>query len=128
VRLDLGGIAKGYAVDVAAQALRRQGCQAGWVNAGGDLCTFGDCALTLQLRDEARGGVRNWGRLQDGACATSHFAQGSRSALSGAAAPPTRHLSVLAPRCLWADALTKVAALEPTHRLLRAFGASAVWH
>src|SRR5207245_721460 len=35
--LDLGGIAKGYAIDCAIDALREGGCAAGGVNAGGDL-------------------------------------------------------------------------------------------
>ena len=35
--LDLGGIAKGFAVDRAIHELRRGGCTQGVVNAGGDL-------------------------------------------------------------------------------------------
>jgi thiamine biosynthesis lipoprotein len=128
VRLDLGGIAKGYAIDAATQVLQAHGCSAGWVNAGGDLRTFGAVALTLQLRDERQGGTRAWGRLRDGACATSHYAPGSRSTLAGAAHGQALHLSVLAPCCLWADALTKVAALQADAALLAQFGARACWH
>ncbi len=142
VRIDLGGIGKGHAVDAAVQALQTAGCAAGWVNAGGDLRSFGGSGLRLQLRDEASGGVRPWGQLQDGACATSHYAPGSRSALAqrapsgqtGPQRPSARgplHLSVLAPSCLWADALTKVAAQHPQqlqHPALQALGAQAVWH
>jgi thiamine biosynthesis lipoprotein len=40
VRLDLGGIGKGWAADKAAAMLRPYG--AGMVNAGGDLCAWGD--------------------------------------------------------------------------------------
>jgi thiamine biosynthesis lipoprotein len=39
--IDLGGIAKGYAVDVAAEALAKQGVHGGLVNAGGDLRVVG---------------------------------------------------------------------------------------
>ena len=39
--LDLGGIAKGYAIDRAAQALRRSGVRDFLVNAGGDLFVAG---------------------------------------------------------------------------------------
>jgi thiamine biosynthesis lipoprotein len=127
VTIDLGGIGKGYAVDCATEALRAHGCSAGWVNAGGDLRTFGAPGLALRLRDEGAGGVRPWARLQDGACATSRYGAGSRSTLTGGDGS-MRHLSVLAPRCLWADALTKVAALEREHPALREFGASACWH
>ena len=41
VRLDLGGIAKGYAVDVAVDGLLRHGVSQGMVNAGGDLRLLG---------------------------------------------------------------------------------------
>ena len=39
--VDLGGIAKGFAVDCAVEALKDNGVEAGIVNAGGDLRTFG---------------------------------------------------------------------------------------
>lgn len=38
---DLGGVAKGYAVDDAVRALKEAGVKAGIVNAGGDLRSFG---------------------------------------------------------------------------------------
>ncbi|MEE8546960.1 MAG: FAD:protein FMN transferase [bacterium] len=41
VWLDLGGVAKGYAVDEAVKVLKEQGASAGIVNAGGDLKAFG---------------------------------------------------------------------------------------
>ncbi len=41
VWLDLGGVAKGYAVDEAVRSLRESGVRAGIVNAGGDLRSFG---------------------------------------------------------------------------------------
>ncbi|MBN1574460.1 MAG: FAD:protein FMN transferase [Deltaproteobacteria bacterium] len=40
-RLDLGGIAKGYAVDEAAEVLRKLGIKSGVVNAGGDIAVIG---------------------------------------------------------------------------------------
>ncbi|MFC1607623.1 FAD:protein FMN transferase [Candidatus Latescibacterota bacterium] len=40
-RLDLGGVAKGYAVDRIIAVLKKNGIQAGLVNAGGDIATFG---------------------------------------------------------------------------------------
>jgi thiamine biosynthesis lipoprotein len=39
--IDLGAVAKGYAVDRAVDALRRAGCAAGLVEVGGDLRVFG---------------------------------------------------------------------------------------
>src|SRR5580704_14561335 len=41
VRIDLGGIAKGFAVDRALEALRGFDVSSGMVNAGGDLAAFG---------------------------------------------------------------------------------------
>jgi FAD:protein FMN transferase len=130
--IDLGGIGKGHAVDRAVQALLAHGVASGWVNAGGDLRSFGDVDLPVQLRDEAGGGVRSFAMLRDGAFATSHFDRRSRSRLvAGALAPaPRAHVSVAAPLCLWADALTKIVALsgDTSHPLLARFGACAWWH
>lgn len=112
--IDLGGIGKGHAVDLAVQALIAQGCASGWVNAGGDLRAFGDLEAPVHLRVELTGGVRPFALLRDGAFATSHFGPGSRSRLVAGASPTDRHAhaSVAAPLCLWADALTKVVALS----------------
>jgi thiamine biosynthesis lipoprotein len=41
MKLDIGGIAKGYAVDLAAQKLQESGIQSAIVEAGGDLIAFG---------------------------------------------------------------------------------------
>jgi thiamine biosynthesis lipoprotein len=127
VALDLGGIAKGQAVDLAVQALQAAGAAAGWVNAGGDLRVFGALELPILLRDEASGGVRAFARLADGAFATSHYAPGSRSATTRAV---QAHVSVAAPSCLWADALTKVVALSGRcdHPLLARYDAAAWQH
>lgn len=130
VQLDLAGIAKGQAVDAAVHALRRAGCTAGWVNAGGDLRVFGAIDLPLWLRDETRGGVRAIGTLADGAFATSRFAPGSRCQVAGGPVGLAAHVSVAAPRCLWADALTKIVALsgDAAHPLLARLGARAWVH
>jgi thiamine biosynthesis lipoprotein len=41
VQVDLGGIAKGYALDLAAAALKEAGAQSGLVNVGGDVIALG---------------------------------------------------------------------------------------
>lgn len=107
-RLNLGGIAKGEAVDRALEALLAAGAPSGWVNAGGDLRVAG-MDLPVGLRDERTGGVRPWATLQDGAMATSHFPLDDPHRLCGR--PAARHVTVAAPRCAVADALTKVVAL-----------------
>ena len=131
--IDLGGIAKGYAVDLAVRTLIELGCTSGWVNAGGDLRVFGVAKLPLLLRDERGGGVRPFAQLQDGAFATSHFSATSRCAASRGAcekASVKAHVSVAAPLCLWADALTKVVALsgDTEHPVLSRYHARAWLH
>jgi thiamine biosynthesis lipoprotein len=105
---------------------------AGWVNAGGDLRAFGDVDAPVQLRDEASGGVRTFATLRDGAFATSCFGPDSRSALAGGRRPAREpaHVSVAAPLCLWADALTKLVALngDAAHPLLGQYDAAAWLH
>jgi thiamine biosynthesis lipoprotein len=130
-RLDLGGIAKGWAVDRAVRAALDMGAAAVWVNAGGDVRAHG-VTLPVQLRDEQQGGTHRWLQLSDGALATSDFTPRARSALSGTLRAP--HVSVAAPECVWADALTKVLAqLGHGHHpmaqaLLSEHGAQAWFH
>lgn len=128
---DLGGIAKGYAVDRAVQALQRLGCAAGWVNAGGDLRAFGPVQVPVLLRDEEGGGVWPFAQLGDGALATSCLGPRRRSqAWAEGGRRVSAHVSVAAPSCLWADALTKVVAAsgDAQHPLLQAHGARAWLH
>ena len=92
-------------------AARDLGIRALWVNAGGDLRAQG-VALPVSLRDERAGGVTPFGTLCDAALATSDFREGARAHLwrhdSGDGL--RRHVSVMAPTCATADALTKVIA------------------
>ncbi|HKW82742.1 MAG TPA: FAD:protein FMN transferase [Burkholderiaceae bacterium] len=134
-QLDLGGIGKGFAVDRAVRRLIEHGATAGWVNAGGDLRVFGDLELPIALRDESSGAARPFGDLADGAFATSCYGDDARSQLAGLSlsVPSTRgttHVSVAAPLCIWADALTKVVALsgDTSHPLLARHGARAWLH
>ena len=129
--LDLGGIAKGYAVDRAIAVLLAHGVPQACVNAGGDLRAYGTTEL-VHLR-AADGGIAGALELADAAVATSssgasptHW-RGAR----GAAIAPGRSASVVAPQCALADALTKVAlALPPAaaQAVLAAFGAQAALH
>jgi len=140
VRFDLGGIAKGFAVDRAVEALMRQGAAAGCVNAGGDLKSFGTVSHPLLVRNPRD--PQRWvqvGSLQSGAVATSsdyfskkrrpvsHFSPlidgRSRRQLNCA-----RSVTVIAPSCMFADALTKVLAIDRQRgtMLLRRFHAHAL--
>lgn len=137
--IDLGGIAKGYAVDAAVDALRSRGMRGGCVNAGGDLRAFGDIDWPVLLRDARRPEVAAWStQLRDGALATSatYFSRKNRQGKeTSALVHGTRgmpllteaSISVAAPTCILADALTKVVAAsnDEHHPLLASHGATA---
>jgi FAD:protein FMN transferase len=134
--LDLGGIAKGFAVDRAVAVLRRHAIRAAVVNAGGDLRAIGP-AVPIHLRDPVDpSAIRFAGMLQNGAIATSsaattltRFGSGQVSALVRAR---TRQpivdcdaYSAIAGSCMVADALTKVLAQsrQPDAPCFRRLGA-----
>ena len=136
--LDLGGIAKGYAVDQAIHALRRGGCSEAIVNAGGDLRRFGTRPHVVHLRLPE--GVMPMAELIRGAIATSAPRTTGVDRLAqpiGCIIDPKRRqpwdrgtrVVVAAPSCVVADAFTKIAALAgPACRpLLSRFGAQALW-
>src|SRR3989338_9162017 len=54
--IDLGGIAKGFAVDEGIKALRSQGVDNGFINAGGDMRGFGDHAWPICVRHPQNSG------------------------------------------------------------------------
>jgi thiamine biosynthesis lipoprotein len=125
-RLDLGGIAKGFAIDRAVDAMRRAGATRGLVNAGGDLRVFGPRQWPLVVRLGGGGAlrvrIRNaalCGSDPDQAGAPSEHRGYFRRSTRRDAAPP-RAAVVLAPRAVIADALTKVLMFAPP-------GQSARW-
>ncbi|WP_176256796.1 FAD:protein FMN transferase [Derxia lacustris] len=135
VRLDAGGIAKGFAVDAAIAALRAGGCRAGWVEAGGDLRVFGDCARDLWLRDARPGreALTPLGRIERGAVASSQYLADGHSAGKHdwlhrpvGVVHDSAPVAVIASRCAIADALTKPAVLggPGLADLLRRWGAT----
>jgi FAD:protein FMN transferase len=141
VYLDLGGIAKGEAVDRAVQALQTHGVKSGCVNAGGDLRVFGQQAQSIFLRHPSSPQNTTYiGELQDGAIASSgdYFAADATTSSSStghlidpqdATCISTQHsYSVIASRCAVADALTKVFAItgDVNHPALRHFDAQPI--
>ena len=114
-RIDLGGIAKGYAVDRAVAGLRARGVKRGLVNAGGDLRAFGPGSWPVRVR-----GVAAAISLERGALATSQYLRGRSPHHHDALIVPQtgdvlavdRLITVAAPRCVLADALTKIVALS----------------
>jgi FAD:protein FMN transferase len=115
--IDLSGIAKGYAVDLAIARLRAHGVRRAVVNAGGDLRVLGRDAERIALRSQGKSTQLAMLELANGALATS-------AAHSGVT------VSVMARRCVVADALTKVVMVDhrAAARVLRSFGARALRH
>lgn len=125
VCLDLGGIAKGFAVDMAVRVLVSEGVESGSVNAGGDIRVFGDHFIPIQVRNpEYPEATIEIGSLKDGAIATSGLYFARRDQMQShiinpfAQDPSEIHteisgsFSILAKECVYADALTKVLALS----------------
>ncbi len=120
--VDVGGIAKGYAVDHAVRILRHLGVPAGCVNAGGDLRAFGDDSVAVQVRHPDEPGIaRAYVNLRNHALATSaNYARDSAFTAAGvvldphagkSAAAHGRSASVRAQSCAVADALAKCVLL-----------------
>jgi thiamine biosynthesis lipoprotein len=140
VIVDLGGIAKGFAVDCAVEALECAGVPSGVVNAGGDLRVFGLKSELVHLRHPAKP-VRPAGAvsLRERALATSgiYFAskECGRAAVSPLLDGRTRRssrklisVSVAASLCMIADALTKLVFVlrEKSAPLLARYDADAL--
>jgi FAD:protein FMN transferase len=141
VGIDLGGIAKGFAVDRAIETLRHHGIPDGLVNAGGDLAAFGPRRHPVDIRDP-RHPDRPMCRvvLSNAALASSagrydpSWSDRPSSAaivdpLTGRPSHTIRGATVCAPCCVIADALTKVVmnAGEGAAALLEHYGASALF-
>jgi thiamine biosynthesis lipoprotein len=140
VTIDLGGIAKGFAVDRAVDALEHHGVTTGIVNAGGDLRVFGPRWHLMHIRNptkptQAAGAVR----LCERAMATSgiYFAHRKHRRrcvsplLNGRTRRAVRELisvTVGAADCMTADALTKIVFIlrAGAARLLARYGADAL--
>ena len=121
--LDLGGIAKGYAVDEAVRILRSAGIRRALVNLGGEIYGLGpgptpDCPWMIGIRHPRRDhGVWRYIPLADAAVSTSGDTEryivihGKRypHLLSPHTGQPVRHnvrsVTVVAPTATWADGL-----------------------
>ena len=135
VRIDLGGIAKGFAVDRAVAAMRAADCSGGLVNAGGDLAAFGPRSHRILCRTARGNAVVD---LCDAALATSEVGHDSqppehRGHYHGVDGSPAARgaVTVKAASAALADGLTKCLLLTRAadrDRLLRLFDAREVLH
>jgi thiamine biosynthesis lipoprotein len=124
VHLDLGGIAKGFAIDRAVDALLCSGIKEGVVNAGGDMRVFGSKPHPVKVRSPRDPNLLiDMGTLSDGSIATSanYFTTSDKNGYpighivrsqAKAIEKSSDSFSVVAPLCALADALTKVFMLS----------------
>jgi thiamine biosynthesis lipoprotein len=121
--IDVGGIAKGFAVDCAIGVLRAHGMPVGLVNAGGDLAVFGPSPHPIYVRDPrdaryllCRVDVSNAALASSGRRFDPLV---SSRPLDSAVIDPRKRCpvrtvlgaTVHAPSCMIADALTKVVMI-----------------
>jgi FAD:protein FMN transferase len=140
MKIDLGGIAKGFAVDCAIDALKKRGIRAALVNAGGDLAAFGSEAYPIHIRDprdprravceiELRSGsLATSGPRYDPVLAADIECPAIIDPRTQAPAFSCAGVSVYAPACMIADALTKVVMIvgEAAIPTLDNYGANAL--
>ncbi|MBT2492917.1 FAD:protein FMN transferase [Streptomyces sp. ISL-96] len=125
VRLDLGGIGKGYAADLVAGELLASGAEGACVNLGGDVRTAGSRPgageWVVAVEDEAKPGTDlAWLALAEGAVATStrlrrRWRRQGREMHHlidpGNGAPAAGQVAVVAAEAHWAEALAKAALI-----------------
>jgi len=139
--VDLGGIAKGFAVDRATDCLRAHGATQTVVNAGGDIRVQGKDAEPIQLSSESAEERMPVLELLDGSVASSsghlqrrwhrgRFCGPHVDGVHHTPAATDRFVCVTAAHCIIADALTKVVMVHgaESQHVLRLFDASAYFH
>jgi len=138
--LDLGGIAKGFAVDMAVNALKFNDIHSGSVNAGGDMRIFGNEPQAIYIRDpQVPSNVIEIGSLINGAIATSglYFNRDQQQSFiinplaskdSDIHQVFSESFSIVANECVYADALTKVFILskQQNHPCFKRYQAQAI--
>ena len=129
MKITLGGIAKGYAVDQGLEVLHQQGIEHALIDAGGDIGVFGGkpnqekwelalrnpkdagtSVVTFAIRDGAIATSGNYERFFDPSAEIGHI----MDPRTGYSSHASSSASVVAPSCTQADALaTAVFVLGP---------------
>jgi len=137
VSIDLGGIAKGYAVDRAVERLKSMGVSSAMVKAGGDLRVLGlppgEDHWQVQLEDPDKRGRRMALRMKSGALSTSgdyeNFfdVEGRRfshilNPRDGMPVEGVAACTVLAPTCMESDALATTFFILGEDQASRRYG------
>ena len=140
IQIDLGGLAKGFAVDRAVEMLQEHGIQRGLVNAGGDLAGFGPDVHLIHVRDPRDPrqlicgiDVRNEALASSGRRFDPIYSSSTSFATiidpsTNAPVCAVVGATVRASSCMLADALTKVVMIqgESAGPLLAHYHASAL--
>ena len=136
IKIDLGGIAKGYAVDCAFDILRETNVDFDQItiNAGGDLRLLNYAGQRIDIRHPCahKKGEFISVPLKNSAMATSMPSYTNKNSLiinmkTYQALDSRESLSICAPTCMIADSLTKVLLLESDDfSLLEKFNADAL--
>lgn len=125
LQIDLGGIAKGFAVDKAIDYLTSRDIERATVNAGGDLRVHGMKQAAVLIRDPLQPRARHYSTVMLRPALATSAAYFSRKRIGAACVNPIVHprtgkpqrsetsVSVFAPTCMEADALTKAVLLAP---------------
>ena len=129
-RIDLGGIAKGYAIDRAIDAMVAAGCSGGLVNVGGDLRCFGGKSDTtgyeIDINSPFESRIWTTIKIRNGAvCTSGNYARfvtiaGRRYShitdpRTGMPADAVPSVTVIAPTAVVADAwATTLSVLGPS--------------
>lgn len=125
MKLDLSGIAKGYAIDLAVDALKSAGIKTGLVNAGGEVKVFGNKVFEIGIKHPRKEGMLKVLKLKNCAVATSGdyerylMANGKRyhhilDPRTGFSADKCISVTIIADNSMFADAMaTGVFVLGP---------------
>ena len=136
--IDLGGIAKGFAVDFAVEKIAGNAAMQCCINAGGDLRVSGPGSERVMLRTDRSEATVPVVEIENGSLASSSGREQTRRHGDGEVGPHihgrtrqsigmTGFVSVIAPECMTADALTKVvlAMGDDAAPMLTGLGATA---
>jgi thiamine biosynthesis lipoprotein len=135
-RIDLAGIAKGYAVDQAVSVLKASGVSSGLVDGGGDIRVFGPRRFKIGVKHPRGEGTIRIIELQDRAVATSgdyenYFISGGNryhhiiDPKTGYPARGCISVTVVAPEAVLADGLATAAFVlgpDKGRRLVESLG------
>jgi thiamine biosynthesis lipoprotein len=118
MRIDLGGVGKGFAVDKAALALRQAGVEAGLVRAWGDVYGFGDRDWAVKITGARSVKIRNQAVSSSGNYENFFEIDGKKYShiidpRTGNPVEGVRGVTVRAARCTDADAWATAIFVDP---------------